>query len=77
MATYKLSQQIDRPVAEVFRTVIHLENFPKWCPQNPGARRLSNGEIGEGSRFELEIKGFGMVPESHEPPTPASTTSLR
>ena len=63
MATYKLTQQIDRPVDEVFRTVIHLEGFPKWSPQNPSARRLSNGEIGEGSRFELEIKGFGMVPE--------------
>lgn len=63
MATYKLSQQIDRPVAEVFQTVIHLENFPRWSPQNPSARRTSNGEIGEGSRFDLEIKGFGMVPE--------------
>ena len=63
MSTYRVTQQIDRPIGEVFRTVIHLEDFPKWSPQNPSARRVSNGEIGEGSRFELEIKGFGMVPE--------------
>lgn len=63
MATYKLTQQIDRPVDEVFRTVIHIEDFPKWSPQNPSARRISSGEITEGSRFEMEIKGFGMVPQ--------------
>ena len=64
MPTYKFTQQIERPVEEVFREVMHLENFPRWSPQNPSARRLSNGEIGEGSRFEMEIKGFGMVPQT-------------
>ena len=63
MATYRLTQQIDRPVEQVFRTVIHIEDFPRWSPQNPSARRISNGEIGEGSRFEMQIKGFGMVPQ--------------
>jgi uncharacterized protein YndB with AHSA1/START domain len=63
MATYRFTQQIDRPVAEVFRTAMHLEEFPRWSPQNPSARKLSDGEIGEGSRFEMEIKGFGMVPQ--------------
>jgi uncharacterized protein YndB with AHSA1/START domain len=64
MATYKYSQEINRPVEEVFRTVMHLEDFPRWSPQNPSARRVTNGEIGEGSRFEMEIKGFGMVPQT-------------
>ena len=64
MATYKTTQEIEKPVGEVFRTVIHLEDFPRWSPQNPSAKRVSNGEIGEGSRFLLEIKGFGMVPET-------------
>ena len=63
MAVFTMTQVIDRPVAEVFNTVIHLEDFPKWSPQNPSARRVSNGEIGEGSRFLMEIKGFGMVPQ--------------
>jgi uncharacterized protein YndB with AHSA1/START domain len=66
MPVFKLTQVIDRPVEEVFDTVIHLEEFPRWSPQNPSARRVSNGEIGEGSRFEMEIKGFGLVPQTLE-----------
>jgi uncharacterized protein YndB with AHSA1/START domain len=66
MPVFRLTQVIDRPVEEVFETVIHLEEFPKWSPQNPSARRVSNGEIGEGSRFEMEIKGFGLVPQTLE-----------
>lgn len=62
MATFKAAQIIGRPVADVFNTVIHLEEFPKWNPlRNPSGRRLDAGEIAEGSRFELEIKGFGTV----------------
>ena len=64
MATYKCSQEIDRPVADVFRTASHLEDYPKWSPQNPSARRVSNGEVREGSTFVMEIKGFGMVPQT-------------
>ena len=64
MPTYRTTQEIDRPVAEVFGLVKHLEDFPRWSPQNPSARRLSSGEIGEGSQFEMEIKGFGMVPQT-------------
>jgi Polyketide cyclase / dehydrase and lipid transport len=66
MPIFKLTQVIDRPVAEVFDTVIHLEKFPEWSPQNPSARRVGDGEIGEGSRFEMEIKGFGLVPQTLE-----------
>lgn len=66
MPAFKLTQVIDRPVEEVFNTVIHLEQSPKWSPQNPSARRVGGGEIGEGSRFEMEIKGFGLVPQTLE-----------
>lgn len=66
MPVFKLTQTIRRPVDEVFNTVIHLENFPKWSPQNPSARRLDTGEIRNGSRFEMEIKGFGLVPQTLE-----------
>ncbi|SRR5713101_1040359 len=61
MAVFTLTQVIDRPVEDVFNTVIHVEEFPRWSSQNPSARRLTDGEIGGGSRFEMEIKGFGMV----------------
>ena len=46
---------------EVFQTVVDVANFPKWNPTTPSARKLSAGEIGNGTRFELEIKGFGKV----------------
>jgi hypothetical protein len=62
MATFGLTQFIDRPVADVFTAVIHVENFPAWSPNNhKSARRLSDGEIREGTQFEIEIKGFGKV----------------
>ena len=62
MPIYRMSQVIRRPVDVVFNTVIHLEQFPSWNPaRNPSGRMLSGGQIGNGSRFELEIKGFGNV----------------
>jgi len=50
-----------KPVEEVFRVVVDVANFPKWNPTTPGAHKLTSGEIGEGTRFELEIRGFGKV----------------
>jgi uncharacterized protein YndB with AHSA1/START domain len=61
MAIVKLSQVIHKPVEEVFRTVVDVASFPKWNPTTPGARKLTSGEVGEGTRFELEIRGFGKV----------------
>ena len=63
MPVFRMTQEINRPMTEVFDTVIHVENFPAWSPQNPSARRVSSGPIGEGSRFVMEIKGFGHVPQ--------------
>jgi ribosome-associated toxin RatA of RatAB toxin-antitoxin module len=56
-----LSQVIEKPVSEVFHAVIDVANFPKWNPTTASARKLSEGKIREGSRFELEIKGFGKT----------------
>jgi len=61
MAIINLTQVIDRPAAEVFSTVIDVANFPKWNPTTASARKLSEGEMRQGSRFELEIKGFGKT----------------
>jgi uncharacterized protein YndB with AHSA1/START domain len=61
MALVKHTQVINRPVEEVFQTVVDVTNFPKWNPTTPSARKLSTGEIGDGTRFELEIRGFGKV----------------
>jgi hypothetical protein len=51
MAVIKRIQVIDKPVEQVFETVVNVANFPKWNPMTPSARKLSPGEIGEGSRF--------------------------
>ena len=61
MAVVKRSQVINKPVDVVFQTVVDVANFPKWNPSTPSARKLSNGEIGNGTRFELEIRGLGRV----------------
>src|SRR5262245_52200986 len=63
MAVIKRIQVIDKPVEQVFETVVNVAHFPKWNPTTPSARKLSPGEIGEGSRFEVEIRGFGKVPQ--------------
>jgi hypothetical protein len=61
MAVFKLTQVIRKPLGEVFDAVIRVHEFPKWSPANRSARKLSEGPIGEGTRFELEIKGFGKT----------------
>src|SRR5258708_1035312 len=67
MPTFELTQVIDCPVGDVFATVVHIERFPEWSPRNHrSARRLSDGKIGEGARFEIEIKGFGKVIQTLE-----------
>jgi hypothetical protein len=58
---FKMSQIVTRPVDEVFATAIRLDEFPRWSPRNPSARKLTPGDIGEGTRFQLGIKGFGTV----------------
>jgi uncharacterized protein YndB with AHSA1/START domain len=61
MATLRLTQVIDRPPAEVFRAIVDLESFPRWNPTTKSARKLSSGETGEGTTFELSIRGFGRT----------------
>ena len=58
---FTMEQTIGRPVDEVFSTVIQMDEFPAWSPRNPSGKKLTSGEIGEGSRFQLGIKGFGKV----------------
>ena len=61
MAVRKLTQVIRKPAEEVFGTVIDVANFPRWNPTTPSARKLTAGPTGEGTQFELELKGFGKV----------------
>jgi len=61
MATVTLTQVIRRPVDEVFDVVVDAGNFADWNPTIRASRRLDEGAIGEGSRFEWDLRGFGTV----------------
>lgn len=60
-ANFTMSQTITRPVGEVFATAVSLDEFPRWSPRNPWAKKLTPGQIGEGTQFQMGIKGFGKV----------------
>ena len=64
MAVVKCTQVINKPVDVVFQTVVDVANFPNWNPTIPSARKLPNGEIANGTPFELEIRGFGKSSRS-------------
>lgn len=59
MAIVTLTQIIQRPVQEVFTAVVNVAHFPEWNPTIRSARQVTKGEIGEGTRFEFEVRGFG------------------
>lgn len=61
MALITRTQVINRPVEEVYETVIDAGDYAAWNPTIKASRRLGEGEIGEGSRFEWQLKGFGKV----------------
>ena len=61
MALIRRTQLIDRPVEDVFNTVIDCGNYASWNPTVTASRRVDEGEIGEGSRFEWKLRGFGAV----------------
>jgi uncharacterized protein YndB with AHSA1/START domain len=60
-AVLTLDQVIDRPVTDVFRAVVDVEAFPRWNPTTKSAKKLSSGDTGNGTRFELTIRGFGRT----------------
>src|SRR5262249_25564429 len=66
MPTLKLSQTIDRPASEVFAVILDVANLAKWNPTIRSARKISGGEPGEGTQFEMEVDGFGNVPQTLE-----------
>jgi uncharacterized protein YndB with AHSA1/START domain len=61
MALIRRTQVIARPVEDVFNTVIDAGNYASWNPTIKASRRLDTGELGDGSRFEWQLKGFGKV----------------
>jgi uncharacterized protein YndB with AHSA1/START domain len=61
MALIRRTQVIARPVEDVFNTVVDAGNYAAWNPTIKASRRLDEGELGDGSQFEWQLKGFGKV----------------
>jgi len=61
MALITQTQVIDAPIDRVFDTVIDVGNYAAWNPTITAARRLDEGELHDGSRFEWQLKGFGVA----------------
>jgi uncharacterized protein YndB with AHSA1/START domain len=61
MAVITRTQVIKRPVEEVFGVVADGGNFAAWNPTIRASRRLDDGPIGNGARFEWDLRGFGKV----------------
>lgn len=49
---------IDRPIGEVFEYAADFDNIESWDPGVASSRRLDDGPLGVGSRFELGVS-FG------------------
>jgi uncharacterized protein YndB with AHSA1/START domain len=61
VAVLTRSQVIGRPIDEVFDVIVDAGKFAAWNPTIRASRQLDDGEIGEGTRFEWDLRGFGKV----------------
>jgi hypothetical protein len=61
MALITRSQVINATVDEVFDVIVDGANFAAWNPTVRSSRRLDSGQVGNGTRFEWELRGFGKV----------------
>lgn len=61
MVVLRFTQEIDRPVEDVFSVVIDGGKFADWNPTITASRQLTPDPIGEGTRFEWRLRGFGSV----------------
>lgn len=58
---------IERPAEEVFEYTADFENIEDWDPGIVSSKRLDDGPVGVGSRFEL-VASFGasQIPMTYE-----------
>jgi hypothetical protein len=62
---------INAPIEKVFGAIVDGGSFASWNPTIRASRRLDDGPVGEGTKFEWDLRGFGKVvqelQEFHEP----------
>jgi len=61
MALITHSQLVKTTVDEVFDAIVDGANFAAWNPTIRSSRRLDSGTVGNGTRFEWDLRGFGKV----------------
>jgi uncharacterized protein YndB with AHSA1/START domain len=61
MAVITRSQTINAPIEKVFDAIADGGSFAAWNPTIRSSRRLDSGEVGNGTRFEWDLRGFGKV----------------
>ena len=61
MSLITLTQFIKKPVDEVFAVVADGASWADWNPTIRASRRLDAGPIGNGARFEWQLRGVGKV----------------
>ncbi len=58
---------IERPLGEVFDYTADFENIEDWDPGIASSKRLDEGPVGVGSRFELMVSfGGSRIPMTYE-----------
>ena len=66
-ARIQMSLTIDRPIDEVFDFIADARNVLKWLPSAVERRKLTEGPIGTGTRFEgTDRIGRGLVTHTQE-----------
>ena len=61
MSLITRTQFIKKPVDEVFAVVADGASWADWNPTVRASRRLDAGPIGNGARFEWQLRGVGKV----------------
>jgi uncharacterized protein YndB with AHSA1/START domain len=61
VAIIKRTQLISAPLVDAFDVITDGESFASWNPTIRASRRLDDGPVGNGTRFEWDLRGFGKV----------------
>lgn len=60
-------RHVQRPLGEVFAYTADFSHSAEWDPGVASSRRVGDGPVGEGARFELEVElGSGTTPMTYE-----------
>ena len=77
MAVITHTQLVKTTVDKAFDTIVDGANFAAWNPTIRSSRRLDSGPVGDGTRFEWDLRGYGkVVQELQEFPGPSGCGSF-